>query len=250
MKVDDIDYLTKLVDKVKYPPGIECVVPGPLQRVAFFPGGTGVVIGEDPATACPGRKLPRRGTMVLAHNFSNVTRYKQSVERGREFGPNPTWGNLTKLLHCCGIRLSDCFFTNAFLGLMKTARSTGSHTGHRDPGFQKACRDVLLESIKRQQPRLILVLGLRAGRMLSGVIKGLEVWSEATTFPRFDDMRLSDVGLHLRCPGTGAPLAAVIIVHPSLRGINLRHRRFDNLVRNEAEIAMIRRAMKTCGLVT
>jgi hypothetical protein len=65
--------------------------------VAFFPGGTEVVIGDDPATALPGRKLPRGGTMVLGHNFDNVASYEQSIERGREFGWNTTWHNLSKL---------------------------------------------------------------------------------------------------------------------------------------------------------
>ena len=186
--------------------------------------------------------------MVLGHNFDNVASYERSRERGSEFelGRNPTWRNLSKLLLSCGIRLSDCFFTNVFLGLIETDRSTGSHPGHRDAGFREACRRVLLASIKLQQPKLIIVLGLRAGRMLGEVMK-LAAWSEAKTFRRFDGLRLSDTGLVLRCPGTEAPLAAVIIVHPSLRESNLRHRRFDSLKGNEAEIAMIRRAMCSVG---
>jgi len=249
--MDDIDYLTALVsDVTKYPEGIERVVPGRLRRVAFFPGGTGVVNGDNPSTACPGRTLPRGGTMVLGHNFDNVASYKRSIERGPEFGWNATWDNLSKLLHSCGIRSSDCFFTNALLGLIDTASSTGSHRGHRDPDFREACRRVLLASIERQQPKLILVLGLHAGRLLGEAMVGLTAWSKAKTFRRFDDMRLSDAGLHLSCPGTGAPLAAVIVIHPSLRQSNLRHRRFDNLEKNEAEIAMVRRAMQTCGIPT
>jgi hypothetical protein len=184
--MDDVDYLAALVSDVqKYPRGIQRVIPGRLQRVAFFPGGTGVVIGDDPATALPGRKLPRGGTMVLGHNFDNVASYEQSIERGREFGWNATWDNLSKLLHSCGIRLSDCFFTNALLGLIETARSTGSHPGHRDPDFREACRRVLLASIERQQPKLILVLGLRAGRIL-GEVMGLAAWSNAKKFRCFD----------------------------------------------------------------
>jgi len=247
--MDDVDYLTALVSDVKmYPKGIREVIPGRLQRVAFFPGGTGVAMGDDLATALPGRTLPRGGTMVLGHNFDNVASYEQSIERGREFGWNATWHNLSKLLRCCGIRLSDCFFTNALLGLIETASSTGSRPGHRDPDFRKACRRVLLASIARQQPKLILALGLRAGRML-GEVMGLAAWSKAKTFPRFDAMQLSDAGLHLSCPDTGAPLAAVVIIHPSLRGSNVRYRSFDKLVGNEAEIAMIRRAMQTCGIL-
>jgi len=247
--MDDIDYLTALVSDVTYPPGIKEVIPARLQRVAFFPGGTGVVIGDDLAKARPGRTLPRGGTMVLGHNFYNVASYEQSISQGPQLGRNATWDNLSKLLHSCGIRLSDCFFTNAFLGLIETESSIGSHPGHRDPNFRDACRRVLLASIERQQPRLILVLGLQAGRML-GEVMGLAAWAKATTFPGFDAMRLSDAGLHLRCPGTGKPLAAVIIVHPSLRPSNLRHRSFDNLTGNEAEIAMIRRAMQCSGMLT
>lgn len=246
--MDDVDYLTARVNDVKYPSGIHKVIPGRLPRVAFFPGGTGMVIGDDLATARPGRMLPRGGAMVLGHNFDNVYSYERSIERGLEHGWNATWHNLSKLLHSCGIRLSDCFFTNALLGLIDTARSTGSHPGHRDPDFREACRRVLFASIEQQQPKLILVLGLSAGRIL-GEVMGLAAWSKAKTFPRFDAMHLSDVGLRLTCPGTGAPLAAVIVIHPSLRGSNLRYRSFDHLKGDEAEIAMIRRAMQTCGMI-
>jgi hypothetical protein len=247
--IDDLAALVSAVKAVKYPTGIKKVIPS-LQRVAFFPGGTGVVIGDNLATARPGRKLPHGGTMVLGHNFSNVAAYDESIERGCELGRNPTWENLSKLLHSCGIRLSDCFFTNALLGLIETTTSMGKHAGHRDPDFRAACRHVLLESIKRQQPKLIIVLGPRARRMLGEVITGLEPWTKATTFPRFDAMRLSDAGLHLKCPDTEAPLAAVVIVHPSLRQSNLRHRRFDDLHGDKAEIAMIRRAMQASGAIS
>jgi hypothetical protein len=101
---------------------------------------------------------------------------------------------------------------------------------------------VLLASIERQQSKLILVLGLRAGRILGEVVE-LAAWSKAKTFPRFDAMQLSDAGLHLSCP-------VLIIIHPSLRGSILRYRSFDNLVGNEAEIAMIQRAIQTCGILT
>ena len=150
-----------------------------------------------------------------------------------------------QLLHpLVGLLLYKCL-----TGSVETARSTDPHPGHCDPDFREACRRVLLASIERQQPKLILVLGLHAGRIL-GEVMGLAAWSNAKTgYRSFDALRLSDAGLHLNCPGTGAPLAAVIIIHPSVRS-NLRYRSFDNLVGNEAEIAMVRRAMQACRILT
>jgi hypothetical protein len=243
--MDDVDYLTRLISDVTYPHGIQRVTPERLwrlPRVAFFPGGTGVVVGEDLASALPGLTLPRRGAMVLGHNFYNVASYDRLVERPRDISRNATWKNLSKFLQSCGIRLSDCFFSNAFLGLMETNRAMGSHPGHGNPDFRKACRDVLLKSIERQQPRLIIALGLCVTRFLGETIPGLERWKNAETYREFDK-RLSDAGFHLRWPTADAPLAAVVIVHPSMRGSNLRHRSFNNLTGDEAEVAMVRRAM-------
>lgn len=232
--MDDIDYLIALLSDIEYPPGIRGVTPGRIQRVAFFPGGTGLI---------QGRVLPRHGTLVLGHNFYNVASYEQSVQQTREIGRNPTWANLLPFLQRCCISPSDCFFTNAMLGLIETNSATGSHPGHRKPEFRAACRRVLSASIERQQPRLILALGMPATRMLGEVIPGLEAWSKATTFPRFDAGRMCEAGLDLSCPKSGTPLAAVVLVHPSFRASNLRHRSFENLIGDEAEVAMVRRAM-------
>lgn len=147
----------------------------------------------------------------------------------------------------CGIRPSDCFFTNAMLGLIESDSATGSHPGHRNPDFRAACRHVLSASIERQQPRLILALGLAAARMLGEINPGLEAWSKVKTFPRFDAGRMCDAGLDLRCPTTGTPLAAVVLVHPSMRGSNLRYRSFENLIGDEAEVTMVRHALKACA---
>jgi hypothetical protein len=242
--LDDIDYLTKLVNDVKCPEGIRNVTPGRLQRVAFFPGGTGVFIGESLTSAQPGRTLPRRGTLVLGHNFWNVASYERSVAQGRELGRNPTWENLSSFLDSCDIRLSDCFFSNIFLGLMEADSAMGSHPGHQDRDFRKACGDVLLESIRRQQTRLVVALGLHVARFLGEIIPGLEAWKNVKTFPEFDK-QVSGDGVQLSWPTADAPLAVVAIVHPSMRRSNLRHRSFDGLIGDQAEVAMVRRAMNT-----
>ena len=244
---NDADRLTALLNNIRYPAGISPVHPGAIERAAFFPGGTGMVIGNDPKTAMPGNNLPKGGTLVLGHHFGSVNSYDEVVNHGGEMDRQGTWPTLIRLLRECDIDLTECFFTNAFMGLMQTDSSLGSHKGHRDRDFRDDCKRVLTASIEMQQPRLILVLGGPARRFVGEVVEGLDAWRKNISFPMFDEQRLSESGLALRGP-SGAPMSAVSLIHPSMRDCNVSSRQFGEFTGHYAEVEMVKCAKRACGL--
>jgi hypothetical protein len=247
--MDDIEHLSSLVRDIEHPDGICPVVPGRIRGAAFFPGGTGVVVGNDPRTMTAGRTLPRSGVLVLGHNFHDVANYEETVRRGGEIDRNATWRALLLFLRSCGINPEAGFYTNALMGLMDKAGATGSHPGHRAPAFRASCRRLLGATIDLQRPRLVLTLGRPATRFLGEVVGGLGSWARMSSFPRFDSGELWRAGLGLPSFGHG-PMAAVALVHPCLRGSNLRHRTYDGRKGAEAELAMTRYAMRACDMLS
>ena len=246
--MDDIERLTDLVKELPYPPGIRCALPGRILRPAFFPGGTGIRVGENPLTASPeneGRALPKRGVLVLGHNFWNVQNYEVTARNGGEVGKNPTWRELLLLLRDCGIDVRCCFFTNAFMGLLETESAVGSVRGHCDERFVFGCRRVLRESLNLQRTALVLALGPKAARFLGGTVPQLDKWAAPWSFSKFDSAGFFKYGLGLSLPGSVSRFAAVAILHPSLRRAHLGRRRFGELVGHQAEVAMVKRAMES-----
>jgi hypothetical protein len=191
--------------------------------------------------------LPKRGVLVLGHNFWNVRSYEEEIARkgGAEVQRNPTWRELLPFLKDCDIDIRCCFFTNAFTGLMETEGATGSVPGHRDERFLSGCCGVLRDSLNLQRTALVLALGPKAARFLGKTVPKLDKWSAPWSFSEFDSAGLFKYGLNLSLPGSADRFAAVAILHPSLRHSHLRRRRFGELVGHEAEVAMVRRAMES-----
>ncbi len=106
--MDDIEHLAALLPGIRYPTRVRLVVPS-IEGPAFFPGGTGVVVGRDVMSRKAGRTLPRGGAMVLGHNFHDVASYEASLAYGREDQHNPTWRNLVPFLEACGQSIERCF---------------------------------------------------------------------------------------------------------------------------------------------
>lgn len=219
--MNDIEHLAALLPQIVYPPGIRCVIPS-IAGPAFFPGGTGVVLGRDVRLRRSVTTLPRGGVMVLGHNFHNVTSYERSLAHGREDDNNPTWRNLTALLDACGLSIEQCFLTNALMGLIEGASATGSVPGHKDAAFRLGCRTVFETSVALQQPQLILALGIPAIRFLGEVLPALSRWKGVTSFRQLDGM--GAVAHDVPLPGCPTPAQVVALIHPSMRHGNLRHR--------------------------
>lgn len=204
--LDDIDMLTKLTARLPYPAGIRHVEPGAIAGPAFFPGGTGILDSDIPASASPGRYVPPGGALILGHNFHDVASWQASVSAGGEIGRTATWRNLVPMLTGFGIAPSTCFFTNAFMGLMERPGPMGTHPGHSDVGFRAACITLLRATIALQRPSIVLALGKQAPRLLAEAIPGLNGWRQRWSFKEFDSLRLHEVGLRTCLPGEARPM--------------------------------------------
>ncbi len=214
-----------MIEGVPYPAGIAPAamgIPGP----AFFPGGTGVLSGPDEA----GRCLPKGGTMIVGHNFGTVADYERAIRRGREHRDSRTWQALLPFLAACGIDPLQCFFTNALLGLLIGGSSMGSHPGHQDKAFRRACADVLRALIALQRPSLILVCGMPAAAFMAEVDPAMAQWAGARRFADLDQ-----VGPVQRA----GEVSAAVITHPSYRRLNVHRRRFGALTGHAAELAIV-----------
>ncbi len=226
---------------IRYPAGIE-PVPFPIEGPAFFPGGSGLIAGRADGGLGVGPGLPVGGIMVLAHNYGTRADHRRYARRQGEAASIMTWRGLLKLLRETAIALEECFFTNAFVGLLDAASNVGSPLGHRDPAFREACRVLLGHQVALQRPRLILSLGRFVPNFLAPLSPGLAGWQDTATFRAIDaagPVRAARVAGHATI--------VVALVHPCHRHITAAHRTFDGCTGHAAELAMVRHGRRMAG---
>jgi hypothetical protein len=135
---------------------------------AFFPGGDGL---WDPKA-----EFPAAPVMFLGHNFDSEAAFKRSLERGAEdvYG-NKTWTTLRRWIECAGLHPTECFFTNALMGL-KVGASSGILSAARP--YREQCQAFLAQQIRVVQPRAIVTLGSEAPKLLKLLSRELTAaWS-------------------------------------------------------------------------
>jgi uracil-DNA glycosylase len=221
-----------------YPEGV-IPVPQPIPGTAFFPGGYGL---WNPTGGRPLPAFPSGGIMVLGHDFHSESGYRNSLARGAEPLTQPTWRNLIGLLREAGLAPTDCFFTNAFMGLRAGGVTTGRFPGASDPEFVGHCRRFLMRQLETQQPSLVLTLGVYAPHVLASLSPELVSWAGGSGLKHLDAagpvrtaVTFSDV--------PGLRTITVALTHPSLRSTNARHRRYRDRSGAAAELLMIRDAL-------
>ncbi len=125
-------------------------IPGRIQGMAFFPGGSGLDL-RDPAVA----EFPVGGVMILGHNFDSEAGFQASFQRGHEVVTKGTWGALLELLLQADIPSKQCFFTNAFMGLCEISgrgRRQQEISGPRQPGFPGGLPEVFESANRNSAP--------------------------------------------------------------------------------------------------
>jgi hypothetical protein len=127
----------------------------PIDGTAFFPGGHGLWRGTTPHGPLPAL-FPNRPVMFVAHNFDKIAGYERSLKRGVEPLGAATWKNLIAFLAFAQLEPTDCFFTNALMGLQPTKALGKLKTTQV---FREQCKIFLAEQIEIVQPRLIVALG-------------------------------------------------------------------------------------------
>jgi uracil-DNA glycosylase len=220
-----------------YPTGV-LRIREPIPGTAFFPGGYGI---WNPTGSRELPPFPVGGVMILGQDFHSEAGYLASLACGAESSNQPTWRNLIALLSEVGLAPSDCFFTNAFMGLRVGDATTGPFPGASDPEFVAHCRWFLARQLQVQQPSLVVTLGIYAPGILAPLSPELGSWAGArglkhldATGPLCEGVTFPDV--------PGLRTVAVALTHPSLRAFNVRHRRYRGRTGNEAELLMLRDA--------
>ena len=209
-----------------YPPGV-LRVPEPIGGTAFFPGGLGLWLEGDNAL----QHFPR-DFMVVGQDFNTFATYERARTAKSEVDSSPTWRNIRKIFPMLEVPLSDCFFTNVYMGLRARGPETGRFPGANDRRYADRCVTFFRRQIEVARPRIIVTLGLEPLRFLGRRVFG---------FRPPDAMS--------RCDRIYAPLAVahgetalVALTHPALYFANVGRRRFGAHAGAEAERAMVRAA--------
>ncbi len=235
------EYLfTALTQVAPYPQGV-IPVPEQITYTAFFPGGSGL---WHPSGSGPLPPFPFGKVMVLGHDFHSEAGYRQSLAKRGENLKGPTWRNLLQLLSEAGMEPEHCFFTNAYMGLRAGSSTTGKFPGSYDRGFVERCLSFLAEQISVQQPRLILTLGNYVPSILAVLSNDLATWSKCRTLTQLDTLGIPLVTNVQFVSSSNWNTSVVALTHPSLRPANVGRRRYNELRGNEAEVAMVREAIK------
>ena len=190
--------------------------------------------------------MPLGKVMILGHNFDSEAGYRESLRTQHEL-ESQTWWNLLPLLRSVDIQPEDCFFTNAYMGLIEGEENTGEFPGVDDPGFVQRCRSFLAKQIAVQKPRLILTLGSYVPEFIVPLSSHLEAWRGYETFGDLDASGPLINGVRFK-GASEQPATVVALVHPSMRKSNVRHRRYRGLKGEAAELAMLREAINEISI--
>lgn len=178
-------------------------------RFGFFPYGTGTF----------GCDFPRRGIMILGQDFGNKDYVDKLEGKGESMTKSVTWRNLLVLLNKGGVEFTDCFFTNAIMGMREEGeKMTGnappfnSKKHPRGPEFLKECFSFFEEQVSQQKPSLIVCLGKSVYSFLkAGGIQPLESFPDNSSYekipPKFFYIKSVDVRDH--------KANLCLVVHPS-----------------------------------
>jgi len=182
--------------------------------------------------------------MILGHDFHSESGYRASLARGAESATQPTWRNLVGLLSEAKIPLTNCFFTNAFMGLRAGDATTGRFPGASDSEFVAHCRRFLVRQLEVQRPSLVLTLGIHAPGVLAPLSPELVSWGAGTGLKHLD--AAGPVRKAVTFSGVpGLCTVAVALTHPSLRHASVRHRRYRTETGARAELLMLRDGLAT-----
>jgi hypothetical protein len=233
----ELDILFSEIRKFNdYPAGIERIcgdVPGNI----FFPGGPGIYNAEN-------GMISNREIMIVGPQFnSNLNFNKLHGWQEHWLRITPPWHTLLLLLVNGGVDPERCFFTNVILGTKLWPESgTSNRKKKKSEGdvkkyFMEHCRSVFRLELEIQQPKVILVLGIKAAKFLSSFHPKLYEWSVIRTIKEADQQVLS-VMESIPLTKNSAP-TLVLLVNPVGRHAHITRRRFGEYRGNEAEVRMI-----------
>lgn len=150
--------------------------------------------------------------------------------------------NLRTLLEAAGIRLEECFFTNALFGIRSEGEKiTGRSPGWKHKRFRQQCEEALIIQIEKIEPKAIVCLGRDAPDLLVQIVEKCRPWKTAKNFVKID---ANGFALILLNPPVHRLIAAAILLHPSYRHANAKHRIFEKTTGHDAEVNILKALWK------
>ena len=217
---------------------------GFLRGTAFFPGGQGLYIRDinNPPS------FPVNGIMVLGQDFDNAKGFQDTIQNGDYDELNSkTWRNMLSIFTPSGINPSDCFFTNAIMGVRNTESNVGESPAFSAPVFLEQCRSFFLYQLNVQKPKLVIVLGTKVIQFLTPLSQRFNEWSPygLKNFGARQNWILDNVSFE-SIPDYSTRF--VFLIHPSMLMSNVRHIKFDDLKGIEAIYMLLRKAKENIQL--
>jgi hypothetical protein len=189
----------RLFDGNEYPDPLT-VFPWPLSGRGFFPGGDGLWRDPTPSgiTGPATIPFPVNGVMFVGQDFGTVDKYPPQ-SRPWEQDNVATWKFLVKRIIGSGLPGSECFFTNALLGLRKKGSTIGQNECVSIPLYAEICRKFLAYQIQVQNPRMIVLFASVNKSIYSSVISRsytLDTLNKVSTINCFGRERIVFVTQH------------------------------------------------------
>ena len=215
-----------------YPEGM-LPFPGDAPRVGrgFFPGVSGSF--HDPLPAV----ILRRKVMFVGQDWgceADIPPLDLDPDADVNHG---TGLRLRRLIQEAGLRLEECFFTNALFGLRKGDRNTGPAPGWKDTAYVLRCKEALEIQIREIRPEVIICLGREAPALLAMLLPECDKWHTAGKFSAID--KAGNSLLRLGSRPLGIRMAA-ILVHPSYRHVNVKWRSYGPHQGHAAELEILK----------
>ena len=233
----DFEKLKNELNKINSYPAEMQKIFAEIKGRAFFPGGRGTFQNDETAA--------NKSIMLLGQDFDTKTKYESAKENGEEdLEKNKTWNNLQKLLFAANIKLDDCFFTNAIMGVRcLTEVATGKSPAFKSKSFVKDCQDFFLYQLELQKPKVIIALGLNVAKFLSDTSTDLIDWRNIPNFESVDNEN-QQIKLNVKFNNDIVSNVA-LLMHPSARKYNLVTRKYRDKFGIEAQAQIIQDACKT-----
>ena len=213
----------------RYPRGV-VKVPQLIDGTAFFAAGPGLYCDQPPSIAgLP--PFPVGKTVFVGNHLDAEGPYRarlaSGVAHGDRFQPMRTWHGLYQLLDAAGLDPHDCFFTNAYVGLIEGDKPTGGFPGASDTDFSAWCEDFLRLQIATIKPAVLATIGAEARRFVARLTPDLPEWIHGSS------QAVHDIEID------GHSLAAVALAHPSMYPASAHNRRFNDEQGVAAEAALL-----------
>ena len=184
-RVHPVDRFRQTLDQLeRYPRGV-VKIPQPVDGTAFFAAGPGLYCDQPPSIAgFP--PFPVGKTVFVGNNLDADGPYRERLASGVAHGdrchPMRTWRGLYQLLDAAELDPHDCFFTNAYVGLVEGDKPTGRFPGASDPGFSAWCEDFLRLQIVTMKPAVLATIGADAATFrLARLTPDLAEWKHGSS---------------------------------------------------------------------